>query len=137
MSDLSDRISLLISELGLKRTAFAERLHVSQAFVSQLCSGASQPSDRTIADICREFNVSERWLRTGEGEMFQPKSRNEQIFEFAVTVAEAPPDDFRAQLLAVLCRLSADQWAVLADVARQYLEEVAATAPPKKEEDPD
>lgn len=69
--------------------------------------------------------------------MFQPKSRNEQIFEFAVTVAEAPPDDFRAQLLAVLCRLSADQWAVLADVARQYLEEVAATAPPKKEADPD
>ena len=137
MSELSDRIRLLISELGLKKTAFAERLHVSQAFVSQLCSGASQPSDRTIADICREFNVSECWLRTGEGEMFQPKSRNQQIFEFAATVAEAPPDDFRAQLLAVLCRLSADQWAVLADVARQYLEEVAATAPPKKEDGPD
>lgn len=137
MSELSDRIRLLISELGLKKTAFAERLHVSQAFVSQLCSGASQPSDRTIADICREFNVSERWLRSGEGEMFHPKSRNEQIFEFAATVAEAPPDDFRAQFLSVLCRLSVDQWAVLADVARQYLEEVAATAPPKKEDGPD
>lgn len=35
-----------------------------------MCQGIKVPSARTIADICREFNVSETWLRTGEGEMF-------------------------------------------------------------------
>ena len=27
------------------------------------------PSEAVIRSICREFNISERWLRTGEGEM--------------------------------------------------------------------
>ena len=32
--------------------------------------GGRIPSDRTIADICREFGASEEWLRTGNGAMF-------------------------------------------------------------------
>lgn len=134
---MHDRIKALRDALNLTQQEFADRIGVKRSTIAKYEGGWNIPLDAVISMICREFNVSERWLRTGEGEMFQPKSRNEQIFEFAATVAEAPPDDFRAQLLAVLCRLSADQWAVLADVARQYLEEVAATAPPKKEEDPD
>lgn len=32
-------------------------------------------TDRILYDICREFNVNEFWLRTGEGEMFiQPET---------------------------------------------------------------
>ena len=43
MSELNERISLLIDTLGIKKTAFAERLNVSQAFISQICSGSKQP----------------------------------------------------------------------------------------------
>lgn len=67
--------------------------------------------------ICREFNVSETWLRTGEGEMFQPKSRNEELFEFAAKVAEGDPGSIQSQLLAVMSRLTDEQWEVLAQVA--------------------
>lgn len=74
MSDLNERISHLIEGLGMKKTAFAERLNVSQAFVSQLCSGVKQPSERTLMDICREFSVNEEWLRYGSGEMFRQPS---------------------------------------------------------------
>lgn len=134
---MHDRIKALRDALNLTQQEFADRIGVKRSTIAKYEGGWNIPLDAVISMICREFNVSERWLRTGEGEMFQPKSRNEQIFEFAATVAEAPPDDFRAQFLSVLCRLSVDQWAVLADVARQYLEEVAATAPPKKEDGPD
>lgn len=92
------------------------------------------PSDRTIADICREFNVSETWLRTGEGEMFQPRSRNEELLEFAARAAEAGPGDIRAQLLTVMARLTDDQWQVLADVARQLVSEMDQN---KKDAGPD
>ena len=30
------------------------------------------PSDAIIHSMCREFNVNENWLRSGEGEMFLP-----------------------------------------------------------------
>lgn len=79
MDSLNERISLLIKELGATKTAFSEKLNVSQAFVSQICSGVKQPSDRTIADICREFGVSEEWLRTGRGEMFVRISPDEEL----------------------------------------------------------
>lgn len=92
MSDLSDRLAALISELGIKKTAFAERINVSQAFVSQLCSGVKQPSDRTIADICREFGVSEAWLRTGAGDMFIPRDPDQELQDALaeITVSDDP-----------------------------------------------
>ena len=66
------RIAAVISHSGLSKTAFAQRLNLSQPYISSLALGNNTPSDRTIADICREFNVSETWLRTGEGEMLCP-----------------------------------------------------------------
>ena len=69
MKPINHRIALCIKDSGLTKTAFADRINVSQPFISRLASGEKIPSDRTIADICREFNISEHWLRTGEGEM--------------------------------------------------------------------
>ena len=68
MDSIGERIAWCIKDSGITKTAFAKRINVSQPFVSQLTSGDSVPSDRTIADICREFGISEVWLRTGEGE---------------------------------------------------------------------
>lgn len=76
---MNERISELIKELGIKKIDFAKKLNLSQPFVSELCSGAKMPSDRTISDICREFGISEVWLRTGEGPMKLPQSEDEKF----------------------------------------------------------
>ena len=123
MEQLNERISALISALGLKKTAFADKLNVSQAFVSQLCSGVKQPSDRTIADICREFNVNEHWLRTGEGEMFIKLSRGEEISAFMGDILSGEPD-FRARLIAALSRLTPEQWKQLEGIADTLVAEM-------------
>lgn len=66
---MNERIMMILDEYHLKKVDFAKRLNLSQPFVSELCSGAKMPSDRTISDICFEFQINEHWLRTGEGEM--------------------------------------------------------------------
>ena len=38
-----------------------------------MCSGARTPSDRILADICREFNIPREWLERGEGPMKLPE----------------------------------------------------------------
>lgn len=124
MSDLSNRISQVIDTLGLKKTVFAERLNVSQAFVSQMCSGASQPSDRTIADICRTFDVDEEWLRTGEGDMFIQKTRDEELSAFFGEIMAEEHHDFRQRLISALARLSADEWELLESMANKLLDEM-------------
>ena len=69
MNEISSRIRQCVEQSGLNKSGFAKRINVTPSHVSQMCSGAKVPSDRTIADICREFNINEAWLRTGEGEM--------------------------------------------------------------------
>lgn len=66
---MNERIMMILDAYHLKKVDFAKRLNLSQPFVSELCSGAKMPSDRTISDICFEFHINENWLRTGEGEM--------------------------------------------------------------------
>lgn len=124
MTDFNVRVSELIKSLGMRKTAFAERLNVSQAFVSQLCSGSSNPSDRTIADICREFHVNEEWLRTGEGEMFVQRSRDEELAAFFGDLLSNEKPDFRHRLVAVLSRLSAEEWELLEGMADKLVEEM-------------
>lgn len=118
---LNDRIKKLIETIGIKKIDFAKKLNVSQAFVSQLCSGASQPSDRTISDICREFGVSEEWLRTGEGEMFVPMTRDEEIASFMGDLLSGRPD-FRSKLISVLARLSPAEWELIEKMVNRLLD---------------
>ena len=113
MNHLNERINYLIKSLGMKKTAFAEKLNVSQAFVSQLCSGVKQPSERTIQDICTKFNVNEEWLRTGKGEIFIRLSRNDEISKFVGELMKEEEDSFKNRLIAGLAALDDAGWDVL------------------------
>lgn len=112
MSEINSRIAAVINASGLTKTAFAERLKVSQQHISRLAKDGT-PSDRTIVDICREFGVSEHWLRTGEGEMFVRLSREEEITKFLMTVIRDPDSEFQRQLLATMANLEPAQWKLM------------------------
>lgn len=121
---MQDRISLIIKELAQRgkcknKSDFARQLNVSQAFVSQMCSGAARPSERTIADICDKFNVNRTWLDTGAGEPFQEKTRDEQIAEI-LTKAINGHDDARDRLIRAFCQLPDEFF----PVAERMLDEI-------------
>lgn len=121
MSEINSRIAAVINASGLTKTAFAERLKVSQQHISRLAKDGT-PSDRTIVDICREFGVSEHWLRTGEGEMFVLLSREEEITKFAMSVIRDPDSEFQRDLLATMAKLGPAQWQLM----EQMLDELIA-----------
>lgn len=112
---MKDRINFLIQELNISKTKFAERLNISQGYTSQLCSGAREPSDRTITDICREFGCDEIWLRTGEGEPFRQETRQEAIMRFAVQTVKGS-DEFRKAFVAMMAKLDPEDWQNLARI---------------------
>lgn len=70
------RVGEVIKALGMKKVRFAEKIGVDQSYMTKLSKGTGQPSDLLITSICREFNVNEKWLRTGEGEMFNQSVEN-------------------------------------------------------------
>lgn len=116
------RISYVIRNSGLTKTDFAKRLGLSQPFISKVCSGDSTPSDRTIADICREFGCNEVWLRTGEGEPFKERTREEEIMRFAVQTLKGS-DEFRKAMVSMFAKLDTEDWANLEKIYRKLAEE--------------
>lgn len=82
MEIINSRIEKLIEELGITKTAFAEKIKVTQPYISKLISGNGIPSERLIEDICEKFNINESWLRTGEGEMFEELTEQEKILKY-------------------------------------------------------
>ena len=119
---MKDRIEYVIKSSNIKKVDFAKRLGISQALVSQMCSGVASPSDRTIADICREFWVNEVWLRTGEGEPFREVTQEEKIMRFAVQTARGS-DEFKKALVAMLAKLDPEDWESLGKIADKLLDE--------------
>ncbi|MCE2603972.1 helix-turn-helix domain-containing protein, partial [Pseudomonas aeruginosa] len=62
----------LRKELGLTQEKFADRLSMKRNTIANYEIGRNEPIDAVVSLICKEFNVSEEWLRTGTGEMFKP-----------------------------------------------------------------
>ena len=70
---MKERILELRKALNLTQLSFAAKLNVKRTTVTSYEKGYAKPSDRTINDICKIFNVNEHWLRTGNGPMFKPE----------------------------------------------------------------
>lgn len=70
-----ERIKEVRKSLKLTQREFADKLKLKQNSIAQI-EGGRNTSDQTIRMICREFNISEKWLRTGEGDMFVPKEED-------------------------------------------------------------
>ena len=132
---MNERIKKLRKSLGLTQQEFSDRIKVKRNTVATYEMGRSMPSDAAISLICREFNVNETWLRTGEGDMFKPVNRDQEIADFMADILKGEPD-FRTKLISVMARLSADEWAMLEKRARELAAELAAT-PEAGEQDQD
>ena len=107
---LKDRFKELRKELNVTQQEFADKLKISRNFVAQIEMGSKVPSDRTIDDVCREFNVNEEWLRTGNGDMFVSGIKDKQISAMLADVMKSGEDSFRHRLVPALARLDDEGW---------------------------
>ena len=85
---VASRVKELRKHLGLTQQEFADRLGVKRSAVANWDLDRSDPSDAMIALICREFNVREAWLRSGDGEMFARRSEDEERALFFGSLAK-------------------------------------------------
>ena len=67
---MKERLKKLRKALDLTQQQFADRIGISRGNIATYETRDGSPGNSVINLICREFNVSEAWLRTGEGEMF-------------------------------------------------------------------
>lgn len=66
-----ERVRILRKTLGLSGEKFGRRLGVTKTAISRIENGSNHVTDQMFKSICREFQVNEIWLQSGEGSMFQ------------------------------------------------------------------
>lgn len=116
MDTIAERIMIVVEKMGGNKSEFARKINVTPAYISKLGKEPScVPSDRTIADICREFNVSEPWLRTGEGPMFIELDDDDE-FTKVITEIQVSNDDFVKKMLKAYWRLPEEKKAVIREL---------------------
>ena len=109
---MKDRIKQLRRTFHLTQQEFADRLGIKRGALANYEIGRNEPIDAVISLICREFRVSETWLRTGEGEMFPTLSEDEHLTHFFGQM-NTEGDTFRRRFLLTLSRLSDEEWRTL------------------------
>lgn len=84
--NIGERIEILRKDLSMSRRVFGERLGVSESVIVNIEYDRLKRPDQKESLyklICKEFNVNEEWLRTGNGEMFIQLTRDQLITDFA------------------------------------------------------
>lgn len=123
---LGERIKKLRKELDLTQQKLADRLGVKQNTIALIESGKRNTSDQLLFSVCREFNVSEEWLRNGEGEMFVPKPET-TIDEI---VREYGLDDLDRQIIKEFIKLKPEDREAVKRYVRNLSQHITPVAEP-------
>lgn len=110
---MNERVRMIRKALGLTLEKFGERIGIKKSSLSSIETGANTLTEQNILFICNAFNVNEKWLRTGEGEMFLPLNREQEIARFTKKLLLEESDSYKNRLISALYHLTDEQWEVL------------------------
>lgn len=126
MKTIGERIRHYRKEIkNATQKEFGLKIGLKPNSVSDIESGKNNPTEQTIKAICREFNVSENWLRNGIEPMMSNanNSRNQEIQAFTTDVMEDVDDSFRKRFIGALSKLDERDWEALAKIVEELQKE--------------
>lgn len=119
---MNERIRSVREHYGLSRAAFGEKLGVSGDVINNLERGRVDVKESMVKLICSAYPVNESWLRTGEGEMFIPTTRSQEIAGFVGDILKGEEDNFKRRFVAMLARLNESEWEFIEQKALELFE---------------
>lgn len=123
---MNERIKELRKSLDMNQTEFGNKIGVKQTTVAGYETGVRTPIDSVILSMCREFNVNEKWLRTGEGEMFLPVPEEDEVASYVAELLEPdnPFADLIVEIMRTYSQLDSKSQEVLLEFSRKLIENI-------------
>lgn len=120
MDTMLDRVRKIFEDSKLSQTELAKKMDVTPQYIWKILNKDSEPSDRMILAIIKAFpEINEIWLRTGEGEMIRPRTRESEIAAIVDQMLDCNDDDIRLRITKVLYNLTEDQLETLSQLGRE------------------
>lgn len=124
MENMLTRLRNVFLDSGESQTSIAKKTNVTSAYIWKILNNDDvRPRDLFIDSVCREFNINEEWLKTGNGEMLKRKSKSQEIGYFANEIMDLPDENFKKRFISALTKLNEDDWAVLMKIADELNKE--------------
>lgn len=120
---LGERIKKLRKALDLTQQKFAEQIGTTQNVLANYESGRRNPSSSAFNNICKTFNVSETWLRTGEGEMFLRRTEEDELAAAVERLITGESAEFKRRLVVALSSLKDEHWLLLEQKLKEIVGE--------------
>lgn len=123
---MNNRIKEVREHFKLTQTEFGERLGVSRDVIGNIeYNRLKNPKQKEpiIKLICSTFGVNEIWLRTGEGEMFQAMTENEELAAYLGDVMHDEPESFRRRLTLEMKNWTPEIWQMLEEICKRLATE--------------
>lgn len=120
---IGKRVKEIRTALNLTQEGLSQRIGLKRNSIALIESGKRNISDQAILSICREFNVNESWLRSGEGSMFIELTDEEEIAELVGKILYKESDDFRKRLIYVLAKLDDNEIEMLEKITNDIVAE--------------
>lgn len=131
---IGNRVKEIRTSMSLNQSDFASRLGVISATISRIEKGNRNITEQMLLSICREFNINEHWLRTGEGEMFiQPET-----FSLDAYAQKSQLSELELDIIKSYMDLNKDVRQAILNSAQQLFakhSEIASTVEGKNDED--
>ena len=118
---MNKRIAEIRKDLKYSMEKFGSKIGISKSAVNQIEKGINNPSEQTIALICKEFGVNEEWLRHGKGDKKKKFTVNQEVADFLNGIMELPDDDFKKNIVYSLASLSSEEWEALERLASHFV----------------
>lgn len=137
METIHDRIKKVRLSEKLDQEQFSISLNLKRNSISLIENKKRNPSDRTIADLCREFNINEDWLRTGNGgdeNMYFHLTSSEKAYnKFGYIMENSAPSKKAALsiLLELLYEFPDEKWDL---IVNEYMEQAKGCEDKKRED---
>ena len=104
---------------------FADSIGIKRSTMATYESGRNEPIDAVISLICRQHGVNEKWLRSGEGEMFEELTDQQKILKYTALLLkdkDSAVADAIQTLIVTYEQLDDTSKAVLEKIAKQYID---------------
>lgn len=110
---MKDRIKLIRQNAGMTQQEFAKQIGVSRNTIATYETSVRVPIDAIVLSICREFNINETWLRTGEGSMYMEENPDFLLSKWFGEILGEDSSSFKKQLILALSQMSEREWSLL------------------------
>lgn len=124
--NISERIRFLRKEhLHITQESLGEPLGLTRANIANIEAGRIAVTERVILSICKEFNVNENWLRTGEGEMFEQLTEQQKLMKYTALLLKNKDSAIATAIQTLIVtyeQLDDTSKATLEKIALQYID---------------